>query len=302
MPSQPFSVKNDQTNSLFGVDVSRGLTSVAGQASKYISNVINPSQNRLLNAGLNIGAQIGQFTTTKAKFAEEDWRVRLSCPTPGLFYNNSSNTVLNPLTKTNGLIFPYTPQIMLSHSANYSSLSPTHSNYPQQFYNHSSVDNFSIASEFTAQNQEEARYVLAAIIFLRSLTKMFWGTDELAGTPPPVLRLNGYGDYIFNNIPVVVTTFTIDLSGDIDYINTFVQNKYYSGIDFSDLDVDEFGDYSPLSSPSFRTLPTRVPTKSNITVSLLPLYSREQMKEFGLTKFTSGELLVDKKQNKGGFI
>ena len=43
-----------------------------------------------------------------------------------------------------------------------------------------------------------------------------------AGNPPPVILLNGYGDYVFKNIPVVVKSFSIELPQDVNYIATTV--------------------------------------------------------------------------------
>ena len=39
------------------------------------------------------------------------------------------------------------------------------------------------------------------------------------------VKLNGYGDYVFNNVPVVITTFTVDMPSEVDYIATGTQRK-----------------------------------------------------------------------------
>ena len=148
--------------------------------------------------------------------AQRDWRVKLSLPT-GSF---ATSELLYPLTVTNGLVFPYTPQITLSHQANYQSTSPVHNNYPFLSYENSKVENITITGEFYCEDAVEAQYWVAAVHYLRSVTKMKFGSDADAGAPPPVVKLNGYGDYVFNNVPVVVTNFQMDLPKDVDYIAT----------------------------------------------------------------------------------
>ena len=101
----------------------------------------------------------------------------------------------NPLIDTNGILFPYTPTISVSHTAQYTGAHPPHSNYVQHSYNASSVDAINIDGYFTANNSDEARYVFAVLHFLRSSYKMFFGADAIRGTPPPVLRLSGYGPF-----------------------------------------------------------------------------------------------------------
>ena len=66
----------------------------------------------------------------------------------------------------------------------------------------------------------EARYWVACIHYLGSITKMNYGVDGDAGQPPPVVRLNGYGDYVFNNVPVIINSFQFDMPKDVDYIST----------------------------------------------------------------------------------
>jgi hypothetical protein len=48
---------------------------------------------------------------------------------------------------------------------------------------------------------------------------MFSGLDPKAGNPPPIVKLNGYGNYMFKNIPVVVTSFATTMPNDCDYIS-----------------------------------------------------------------------------------
>jgi len=99
-----------------------------------------------------------------------DWRVKLSLPS-----NFAGSPVLSPLTETSGLVFPYTPTIYITHSAGYNQIQPIHSNYPFYAYQNSRVEQFSIVGDFYVENAKEAEYWIAAIHYLRSVTKMAYG-------------------------------------------------------------------------------------------------------------------------------
>lgn len=150
-----------------------------------------------------------------------DWRVKLSL-SPGAYYlyNDEENELLAPLRNTDGIIFPYTPSISVTYAANYQTNNPVHSNYKIFQYENSYVDSISINCEFTAQDTEEAKYLLAVIHFLRSATKMFYGQDQnpKPGTPPPLVYLFGMGEFQFNAHPLVINNFTMALPNDVDYI------------------------------------------------------------------------------------
>ena len=77
----------------------------------------------------------------KSTAKDADWRVKLSLPkSPDV----SSAKLLAPLSATNGLCFPLTPTIIVSHSANYNTLQPVHTNYPFQIYENSAADDIVI--------------------------------------------------------------------------------------------------------------------------------------------------------------
>jgi len=154
---------------------------------------------------------------------ENDWRVRLQlAPNANYLYMDARDDshVLYPLRQTNGVIFPYTPTINLSYQASYDPVDLTHTNYKFFQYRNSSVGDISISAEFTAQDTNEARYLLAVIHFFKSVTKMFYGNDKdpIKGTPPPLCYLTGYGQYQFSKHPLVITNFTYSLPNDVDYI------------------------------------------------------------------------------------
>lgn len=162
----------------------------------------------------------------------KDWRVRMSiAPTLQALYNVASkDDILTPLKATGGVIFPYTPTIQTGYKANYEASELVHTNYKNYFYKNSSVEDLTITADFTAQDQDEARYLLAVMHFFKSVTKMFYGQDKspTAGTPPPLVFLNGFGAYQYDNHPVLVSAFSYTLPNDVDYIRTTSNGGYSS--------------------------------------------------------------------------
>ena len=184
---------------------------------------------------------------------------------------------MTPLINTNGFIFPYTPSVTLTHAANYSSMDPIHNNYPFSAYENSKLDKITITGDFYCENSYDAAYWIAGVHFFRTMTKMFFGEGTNAGSPPPIIKLNGYGDYVFKNVPVAVTQFSVELPKDVDYIpSSFLAANQTSAT---------------------QTGTGYVPVKSVFTVTLLPMYSRESVRKFNLNDFATGKLI-----SGGGFI
>lgn len=252
-----------------------------------------------------------------------DWRVRLSlAPNSDYLYNAPEAGILGPLTATNGVIFPYTPRISTSYTADYAKTELIHSNYRGIFYKSSSVGDVQINGTFTAQDTREAAYLLAVIHFFKSVTKMFYGQDAQRGTPPPLVYLSGYGDYQFSNHACVVTSFNYSLPNEVDYIRTNGPNNFGpnmsnrqtprttspGGINFSGAirlanallnkgATPQTPAQNPLRSYVNNTNEcTYVPTKMEIDIVLTPVQTRSQVsKQFSLKEFANGNLL------KGGF-
>jgi hypothetical protein len=213
--------------------------------------------------------------------SETDWRVKLSIPTNNPAYLTSP--LLQPLVDSgNSLVFPFTPQVNVTHSATYNSLDTTHNNYAFMAYEHSRVEQITITADFYCETSVDAAYWVAATHYLRSITKMSFGDSVDAGQPPPVVKLSGYGAYVFNSVPVVVKTFTMDLPKDVDYISASV-GGYQDPLDFGNAFVGGKTSYAPV--------------KSTITIQLMPIYSRTQQRRFSLDAFVDGVYL-----GNGGFI
>jgi len=280
-------------------------------------------QSRAVAAAVSNARRQQTITNQNRQLNNLDWRVRLSlAANSNYLYNVQNADILNPLKPSNGVIFPYTPTISTSYKANYSPYDLTHSNYRGYFYQNSYTDNVTISATFTAQTTQEADYLLAVIHFFRSVTKMFYGQSPNLGSPPPRCFLTGLGEYQFNNHPVLVTAFNYNLPADVDYIRAGssnnmqlnqnqLRNKQVETTNNSLRSVSRLanallstGRSLPKGAVSTRPVPvgpntrnpTYVPTKMEISITLLPVQSRQRVsQEFNLQEFANGNQL------KGGF-
>lgn len=228
-----------------------------------------------------------------------DWRIRISVANTlasQVFYNNSQNDIMRPLRSTKGVIFPYTPSIQVSHMAKYGSQPLTHSNYASYFYESSEVGAIRITGDFTCQNIAEGQYLMAAIHFFRSCTKMFYGNSPKAGSPPPLLFLDGYGPY-FPHVPCVLTQFDHILPKDVDYIPVPIQVTAGSA-GLSSADMED----ASITGTSYGSI-VNLPTHSELTITLQPVYSRRNISQnFTLEKYARGSLIENGTSPIGGFI
>jgi hypothetical protein len=258
-----------------------------------------------------------------------DWRVRLRLApnatylykTPGL----GSAGILEPLRNTDGVVFPYTPKIDMTYSAEYNAYDLVHSNYRGYFYKGSRVGEIVMNADFTAQDSAEADYLLAVIHFFRSATKMFYGQDKQRGTPPPLVFLSGLGEFQFNEHPCVISQFNYNLPSDVDYIRSRGRQSTSSGVTqggnglmfrrtlnsstapsyslssiwsrLTGANLPQGGMNIPPAPPNLGlNSPTYVPTKIALSLTLLPMPTRSQVsQQFSLEKFANGNAL------RGGF-
>lgn len=260
----------------------------------------DPSMTRRAAAGLPIGAQnvSGSNAQPVVKFTAPngpDTRVRIVVPNGDLQSLLLNGPVLYPLRETNGVLFPYTPSITISHGARYNPENLTHSNYAYQFYQYSETESINITATFACKNGADANYVVAVQHFFRTVTKMFYGQDAQAGLPPPVLRLEGHGDYQFGahaeqvgGVPIVIENFSITLPEDVDYIST-------------DPSANSVNAAAAAASDAANGTVTRVPIVQQFSLTCKPLYSRKSITgDFGFKKFAQGQLLAT--SSRGGFI
>lgn len=305
--------------SLFGLELPKSVTTAAsniyGNAVAAFdkvttagtwTNLLDPSKARLTVAGLFSGGGSPAYTSNTARFANtiEDWRVKVSLAAGADYFyaatTSADRGILEPLSITGGVIFPYTPQISVTHTARYGSQALTHSNYTNYSYEGSDVAAITITGEFTAQNSTEAAYVMACIQFFRSATKMWWGSDSRAGNPPPMVFLTGYGENYFPNVPCVITSFQHTMPQDVDYVQA---TSTFELVPASVVSRGNNPSASVSQAATTQTQTTMIPTTSQIVITLQPIYSRKNIYEnFSLDSFAKGALLGDKKSGKGGFI
>jgi len=269
---------------------------------KIIKNVgqgiFNRTLGRLTGAGISTDSRL---VRAQAKWSGRgdttDWRVRLQVPDGPLtkFFDFENNPIMQPLAASKGIFWPLTPAVVIQHSANYNAMDQVHSNYPHQAYQNSQVDSMNIIGEFPVQNSEDAKHWVATVNFLRTATKMFFGSDDgldgLKGNPPPIMHLFGYGDHMFNKVPVVINTFNVELRPGIDYISTKQNPDGYKTARTRER----------MGLPELDDSQTWAPTLSNISVLVTPIYSRESIKNFSLSEFARGEL-SGKGEGEIGFI
>ena len=247
-----------------------------------------------------------------------DWRVRLSLANWTSF---KGSPVLKPLKDAGGLIFPYTPTISMASAATYNKIDTTHTNYTFQAFKNTEPGAITIAAPMNVEDATQGLYWIAAVHYLRSLTKMFAGTDPKAGNPPPIVFLNGYGNYVFKNVPVVVTGFQTSLDASCDYIGVNVVGSMAGEIEGITQSVGGLAGALGSAIPDISSITgavsniagaigsvagiagslgltgttsggvTHVPTKSSFTINLQPIYSRESAKNFSLDRFVGGGYL-----------
>lgn len=205
-----------------------------------------------------------------------DWRARLRPKNGGkdLFWKGMGadskepvDYLLKPLHDTNGLVWQYTPDILVSSQVNYNMPDFHGQNYPLMTYKNTIPPAIPVTSDFSANTIDEARYMLGIQHFCKVATKSFFGDQAVEsgyyGTPPPVLLFEYLGKHGFNKVPVVITSYSITYTADVDYI--------------------------PVRTNILGSEVTYVPTFFNMQLNLQPSYAPHKLrKNFNLQNFTTG--------------
>jgi hypothetical protein len=290
---------------------------------------VDPAASRQQVSGLSFGGAALPASSTQSPNVQfgktdesgNDWRVRISInPNSKILYWDPTATgnvpgLLAPLRHTDGFIFPYVPNVTVTHTANYSSMNLTHSNYAQYFYESSSVASISISGNFTVQSLDEAKYFLAAVYFFRACTKMFYGlSGDFQGSPPPIVYLNGYGQHYLPNVPCVLTNFSHTMPDEVDYLEVNTPQS----VSTSAAQTTSTGALGTIKLPEVRgtnatssgvitqavnTAFNRVPTASTFNLTLQPVISRTQAIDFNYSDFAKGGLISGKNNPyPGGYL
>jgi hypothetical protein len=149
---------------------------------------------------------------------------------------------------------------------------------------------------------------------------MFSGNDMKAGNPPPIVFLNGYGNYVFKNVPVAIQSFSCTLPNDCDYIACDVVGSSAGDIQSVTDSIGGLADVLGGAIPGVSALgaissiaggvgqvagllgafgvggttsggQAHVPTKSQFQITLVPMYSRASTRKFSLDRFVTGGYL-----------
>jgi hypothetical protein len=203
----------------------------------------------------------------------EDKRAKLTVPYDYCNLDLLTSGPRNELFNNGGIVFPYTPSISFERSATWTPQSLIHSNYNFYAYKNSAVTSIKLSAKFTVQNDTDAGIYLSTMLLLNALTKMPFGTDTNAGSPPPICRLSAYGGFVLDNVPVAVASFQTELTPDVDY---YITSPMLDGTTGS---YDYFNQGSNM-----------VPTVSTITLSLIPVYSRYEQMTFSVDDLLKGNL------------
>lgn len=235
------------------LDVATSISKAAGQ----LNNLLSLKRGANLPSNAELFASRGAVVSMTA-VPSNDWRVRINCNWD-LFKSPLFNSTIKP---TDGVVWPYLPNITVSSKANYSQIDPVHNIYPFNAYKNSQIDDITISGEFSCETETDAYYWIGATTFFRTVTKMFYGSSEFQGNPPAVCQLTGYGSSVFNTVPVIIKSFSVDFKEDVNYI------KCQTGV---------------------LTTPTWVPILSNISVTVAPIYNRSRLRQFSLQDFAAGK-------------
>lgn len=296
------------------------VTSAVKSVGQTISS-LDPSNIRKTIAGFtnfNLnrpgGTSISYIGDITGANSPNDWRVYLIDRDGYLV--GKYETFAKLQQTSNGIVFPYTPTISMGYRANYEMIQGAQTNYGVPTYQQSNIDTISIRGMFTANSRSEAQYLLAVLHFLRSATKSRFGSDPDAGTPPPILYLRGYGEGMFNDVPVVVTSVNYALSADVDYIDigspvaasSLAQDQALTvtrddegnilpGMEQADitrinarLNI-EAGLFEDQGSPFKKT---KVPTEIEVDIGLQVIYKRQELVNLSSQEYYSGNLMRNK--------
>lgn len=200
-----------------------------------------------------------------------------------------TDVLLSPLWSSYGMVWPYQPTVNYAQEVNYTDVAMTHTNQEFYAYARTNAVKLTVEGEFTVQNQEEGRYTLACLHFLRTVTKMYFGQGANLGTPPPILFFDAFGKYMFNKLPVIVTNFTANMPKDVDYVPIDLKKLGTAG-DMQNLSPMR---YEGPNNAGYVWLPALFTISVSLTVQNTPA----KLRQFNLDGFRNGSLL-----KSGGWI
>lgn len=228
-----------------------GFSDAAGALSKFagaagsISDLIGLARSKNTPKGIPSFESAADVVKVYP-VSDGDWRVRINAP---LGWGE--------------IVFPVLPTITLGFKSNYTSTELVHTNYPFLAYKNSSPDDISISCEWPVESVTDGEEYLEMLLLGRTLTKMFYGTGQEVGQPPPICSLQGYSlggaSKILPPTPVVVKSFSTDYKDDISYLQV--------GQDY-------------------------VPRLSSVNITVTPVYSRTAQRYFDLSAYRQNSSII----------
>lgn len=223
----------------------------------------------------SVSKSLGTGNSSGNPAAAPDMRVRLGALNPKVYSIKGDKTdLMYLLTGTRGVLFPYSPQIGFSQDVSYNAAQMVNTNNDYETYTRTPSVSITISGKFSIQNRQEGQYALAAIHFMRTVSKMYFGeaAGANAGLPPPMLLLNGYGKYMFNNLRCILKSHSFNYEEQVDTV------AVYDG-----------------AGSVIARLPSLFSLSCTVQVQQTPYVMRTV---FDLDKFRSGALIA----SGGGFI
>lgn len=227
-----------------------------------------------------------------------DWRARLQVMRANKdnFFPDSMNDsdILRPLKADRGIVFQYQPSMFVAYSATYDTQQFQGTNYPLHTFMMSSPPTLPVQAQYTASTQEEAKYLLAMMHFLKLSTKANFGEAAVKskkfGAPPPVLEFSYLGPQGYDRVPVVVNDVNFIYENNVDYIpvqHNIIKTGATFVSAFKTQTTSEEG--ATTNNAGEAAGVTYVPTDIQFTVTLMPQYSpRRQRRLFDLDQMRKG--------------
>lgn len=224
----------------------------------------------------------------KNKGLDIDWRARLQVMRANkdeFFGELEEDALMHPLKVDRGIVFQYQPSMFIAYAATYDTQVFQGSNYPLHTYMSSTPPTIPIQVQYSCTNQEEARYLLAMMQFLKVSTKSQFGEmavmNNKVGRPPPVLEFSYLGPHGYDRVPVVINDVNYIMVNNVDYIpvsHPAVKSEYHVSAFASE---NEQGGSATV---------TYVPTDIDMTITCLPQYSPRRIRRaFNLDDMRKGK-------------
>jgi len=258
--------------------------------AKSTGSLMGTSPNPLNRTGQTNGATQNLSSanptnnTTGGSYSFEQVYARLTpFQYPNEVLGSNTNHPLSPIIQSNGVVFPYNPTISEGVNIKYDQIDLTHSN--EGYYAYRGTDNVRINisnATWTCDTFDNAVYALAVLHFFRAYSFMDFGRGK-TGRPPSPMWFHAYGNYAFNNVPVLMEKADWSFPNDIDYVGIPEPNSPEFQRGYLQTNQQSTGSY------------TWLPVKFSVSsISLLVQHSPRYWINFSLEDYYSGAMLTNR--------